>query len=142
MTTRPFAPRTLLVAALLLAPFAPASVRAEQPPLPCHANPRAILDMAIVGNRGDIRVFIDIFTDVSGLFVINNESGWYEGWMIHDLRVAPVNRTPRPDGHAQFGTLLPADAAALQATGGNRIPGEVFTTDGKPPRFPSANDHF
>ena len=27
----------------------------------------------------DPRAFIDIFTDISGLFVINNESGWYEG---------------------------------------------------------------
>jgi len=90
----------------------------------------------------NIRAFIDVFTDVSGLFVINNESGWYEGWMIHDLTVAPVNPTPRPDGHAQFGTLLPADAAAIEAMGGNKVPGDVFTTDGKPPRFPSANDHF
>src|SRR5262249_5651906 len=32
------------------------------------------------------KAFIDIFTDISGLFVINNESGWYEGWMIHDMR--------------------------------------------------------
>src|SRR6266436_3219872 len=31
------------------------------------------------------RAFIDVFTDISGLFVINNESGWCEGWMIHDL---------------------------------------------------------
>src|SRR5260370_41079189 len=30
------------------------------------------------------RAFIDVFTDISPLFVINNESGWYEGWMIHD----------------------------------------------------------
>src|SRR5467141_4426429 len=28
----------------------------------------------------DPRAFIDVFTDISGLFVINNESGWYEGW--------------------------------------------------------------
>jgi len=35
----------------------------------------------------DPRAFIDVFTDVSNLFVINNESGWYEGWMIHDLVV-------------------------------------------------------
>jgi hypothetical protein len=41
----------------------------------------------------DVRAFIDVFTDVSGLFVINNESGWYEGWMIHDLVVAPVNES-------------------------------------------------
>src|SRR5215813_3558148 len=33
------------------------------------------------------RAFIDVFTDIAGLFVINNESGWYEGWMIHDLIV-------------------------------------------------------
>src|SRR5246500_1681152 len=65
----------------------------------------------------DPRAFLDVFTDLSGLFVINNESGWYEGWMIHDLVVAPVNPDPRPDGHAQFGTLLPADAAVLQAMG-------------------------
>ncbi len=43
----------------------------------------------------DVRAFIDIFTDISGLFVINNESGWYEGWMIHDLIVPPVAK-PRP----------------------------------------------
>jgi len=91
----------------------------------------------------DVRAFIDIFTDVLGLFVINNESGWYEGWMIHDLRVAPVNDTPRPDGHAQFGTLLQADAAALMAMGtGNNVPGNIFTTDGNAPHFPSPTDHF
>src|SRR5881398_226101 len=191
----------------------PASRRthAEQPPPPCHPNPRAALDMETVANRGDIRklpaplkerlvqlagrphsvlpvqafaeadqpsqlfqyylldttgfepnvfttsipgvndavqlsvtgancglptigavrvvlepkpglptdpndpnAFIDVFTDISGLFVINNESGWYEGWMIHDLAVAPVNVTPRRDGHARFGAILPADAAILK----------------------------
>src|SRR5262249_22783016 len=54
-------------------------------------------------NADDPRAFIDIITDISGLFVINNESGWYEGWMIHDLRVAPV-AAPRADGTPQFGT--------------------------------------
>jgi hypothetical protein len=44
----------------------------------------------------NVRAFIDIFTDIAGLFVINNESGWYEGWMIHDLTVAPVSHTPAP----------------------------------------------
>src|SRR5216683_1921140 len=29
------------------------------------------------------RAFIDVFTDIDPMFVINNESGWYEGWMIH-----------------------------------------------------------
>jgi hypothetical protein len=91
----------------------------------------------------DVRAFIDIFTDISGLFVINNESGWYEGWMIHDLRVAGVNATARPDGHAQFATLLPADAAALKAMGsGNNVPGHIFTVDGEAVHFPSPADHF
>jgi hypothetical protein len=91
----------------------------------------------------DPNAFIDVFTDVSGLFVINNESGWYEGWMIHDLVVAPVNRAPRPDGHAQFGAILPADASALQAMGaGNNVPDKVFTVDGMPPHLPSPSDHF
>ena len=36
------------------------------------------------------RAFNDVFTDISPLFVINNESGWYEGWMIHDITVPAV----------------------------------------------------
>ena len=52
--------------------------------------------------------------------------------MIHDLTVATVNPTPRPDGHAQFGTLLPADAEALQDLGrGQNVPGATFTLDGQ-----------
>jgi hypothetical protein len=91
----------------------------------------------------DPRAFIDVFTDLSGLFVINNESGWYEGWMIHDLTVAPVNSKPRKDGHAQFGTILPADAAMLRRMGsGNNVPSNVFTVDGNPVSLPSASDHF
>jgi hypothetical protein len=91
----------------------------------------------------DPGAFIDIFTDVSGLFVINNESGWYEGWMIHDLTVAPVNPKRRADGHAQFGTILPKDAAALRKMGsGHDVPGAIFTVDGNAVRFPSAADHF
>src|SRR5262249_4104611 len=83
------------------------------------------------------------FTAISGLFVINNESGWYEGWMIHDLTVAPINNVPRNDGHAQFGTILKADADLLRAMGNhNNTPGNIFTTDGNPPRFPNASDHF
>lgn len=84
----------------------------------------------------DPRAFIDIFTDISGLFVINNESGWYEGWLTHDLRVPPVEE-PLADGRARFGTMTPADAAALAARGsGNNVPGNFFTLDGNPPRFP------
>jgi len=90
----------------------------------------------------DVEAFIDIFTDISGLFVINNESGWYEGWMIHDLRVAPV-AAPRPDGHAQFGTLTAADAAALKSMGtGHNVPGQFFTMDGRDVHFPRESDRF
>ena len=91
----------------------------------------------------DPRAFIDVFTDISGLFVINNESGWYEGWMIHDLTVPAVNPMPRRDGHAQFGTILPADAEELKEMGsGHNVPGAIFTTDGLPVHFPSASDEF
>ncbi|HEX9303950.1 MAG TPA: hypothetical protein VGA31_05810 [Thermoanaerobaculia bacterium] len=91
---------------------------------------------------GDVRAFIDMFTDISGLFVINNESGWYEGWMIHDVVVPTVAR-PRPDGHAQFGTITAADAAQLRAMGaGNNVPGNIFTVDGLAVHFPSDTDHF
>ncbi|HEX9347957.1 MAG TPA: hypothetical protein VF919_10315, partial [Gemmatimonadales bacterium] len=60
----------------------------------------------------DPNAFIDVFTDIDPLFVINNESGWYEGWMIHDLTV-PNIAPPRSDGTgaASFGTITAADAA-------------------------------
>jgi hypothetical protein len=90
----------------------------------------------------DPRAFIDVFTDISPLFVINNESGWYEGWMIHDLIVPPVG-PPRADGHAQFGQLTPADADMLKKMGiHNNVPGNVFTIDGRAPHLPSTSDHF
>src|SRR6266851_212216 len=90
----------------------------------------------------DPRAFIDIFTDIRGLFVINNESGWYEGWMTHDLRVADV-APPDAKGHAQFGKITPKDAARLAAMGsGNNVPGNFFTVDGNPPHFPNPSDHF
>lgn len=90
----------------------------------------------------DPGAFIDIFTDISGLFVINNESGWYEGWMIHDVVVPPV-ADPRSDGHAQFGKMTAADASALASQGSsNNVPGNLFTMDGNAPRFPSASDVF
>ena len=89
-----------------------------------------------------VRAFIDVFTDLSGLFVINNESGWYEGWMIHDLGVAPT-AAPRAEGGAQFGTITAADAAALKAMGGgHNVAGAVFTMDGREVHLPNARDHF
>jgi hypothetical protein len=90
----------------------------------------------------NVRAFIDIFTDISGLFVINNESGWYEGWMIHDL-VVPAVAPPRADGHAQFGTITAADAKALATMGSHHnVPGAVFTVDGNAVRLPSESDRF
>jgi len=90
----------------------------------------------------DVEAFIDMWTDISGLFVINNESGWYEGWMIHDLRVPDVAK-PHPDGSAQFGTITQDDANALASMGsGHNMPGEIFTTDGMGVHFPAASDHF
>jgi hypothetical protein len=88
------------------------------------------------------KAFIDVFTDILPLFVINNESGWYEGWMIHDLSVA-ARATPRADGRAQFGTITAADAAQLRQMGdSHNVPGAIFTMDGKAVHFPSKQDHF
>jgi hypothetical protein len=90
----------------------------------------------------DPRAFNDVFTDISPLFVINNESGWYEGWMIHDITVPSV-APPRPDGHAPFGTITARDADILKRMGsGNNVPDHLFTLDGQAPHFPSASDHF
>jgi hypothetical protein len=90
----------------------------------------------------DPRAFNDVFTDISPLFVINNESGWYEGWMIHDITVPNV-ATPRKDGGAQFGTITQRDVDILKRMGtGNNVPGNIFTVDGRAPHFPSASDHF
>ena len=92
----------------------------------------------------DPNAFIDVFTDIDPLFVINNESGWYEGWMIHDLTV-PNIAPPRSagTGAATFGTITAADAAALKVMGtGNNVPGNIFTMDGQAVRFPRASDHF
>jgi len=89
----------------------------------------------------DVEAFIDVFTDISGLFVINNESGWYEGWMIHDLRVAPV-AMPKY-GRPAFGSITADDAAALKAMGtGHNVPGQLFTMDGRDVHFPMAGDQF
>lgn len=93
----------------------------------------------------DPRAFLDMFTDISGLFVINNESGWYEGWMIRDITIPDV-APPRSDGseQAQYEKITQedADALALMGTGNNATQGNFFTVDGNAPRFPSVNDVF
>jgi hypothetical protein len=114
--------------------------------LPTIGSVRLVLEPKpdLPTNPSDPRAFIDVFTDIEGLFVINNESGWYEGWMIHDLTVADV-AAPRTDDpeHAQFGKLLQADADQLVLMGsGHNKKGQFFTTDGNDVRFPSESDHF
>src|SRR5882762_519329 len=90
----------------------------------------------------DPRAFNDVFTDISPLFVINNESGWYEGWMIHDLTV-PATALPRRDGHAQFGMITAQDAELLKRMGDHHnVAGAIFTADGRAVHFPSRSDHF
>jgi hypothetical protein len=112
--------------------------------LPTLASVRLVVEPkpGLPTDPNDPGAFIDIFTDVSGLFVINNESGWYEGWMIHDLEVPSV-AAPRADGHAQFGTITAGDATKVALLGGHHnVPGQIFTADGNAVRFPSAGDHF
>jgi hypothetical protein len=90
----------------------------------------------------DVRAFIDVFSDLSNLFVINNESGWYEGWMIHDV-IVPAIAYAFPGGRAKFGTITPADAVALRAMGANNnVSGNIFTVDGNAPHFPSPSDRW
>ena len=112
--------------------------------LPTIGSVRQVLEPKpdLPTDPNDVRAFIDVFTDLGGLFVINNESGWYEGWMVWDMRVSPV-APPRADGHAAFGKILQADADAIAAIGkGHNVAGQLFTTDGGDPHAPSANDHF
>jgi hypothetical protein len=112
--------------------------------LPTIATVREVLEPkpGLPTDPNDVRAFIDVFTDISGLFVINNESGWYEGWMIHDLTVPDVAPT-RADGHAQFGKLTADDATGLHAMGsGNNVANATFTMDGLAVHLPRSNDHF
>jgi hypothetical protein len=90
----------------------------------------------------DIRAFIDVFTDIRGLFVINNEAGWYEGWMIHDM-IVPNCQPLDSKGHVPVGAITSDDAKLLAAMGhGNNVPGHVFTIDGEAPHLPSPSDVF
>jgi hypothetical protein len=122
----------------------PTAANAANHQLPTIGGVRVVLEPkpGLPTDPNDAGAFIDIFTDISGLFVINNESGWYEGWMIHDLLV-PATSTLRADGHPTFGTITAADATALSNMGdGNNVAPHVFTIDGAAPHLPSAGDHF
>jgi len=122
----------------------PTAANAANHQLPTIGAVRVVLEPkpGLPTDPTDPEAFIDIFTDLSGLFVINNESGWYEGWMIHDMRV-PAIAPPRMNGHARFGNITSADAAAIAAMGTHHnVQGKLFTVDGNDVRFPSAQDHF
>jgi hypothetical protein len=123
----------------------PTAANAANGGLPTLGSVRVTLEpkAGLPTDPSDPGAFIDIFMDFSGLFVINNESGWYEGWMISDVRVPRV-APPRADGTAQFGTITQADydAIASLGTGNNRVVGNFFTFDGNAPRFGGINDFF
>ncbi|MDP2345318.1 MAG: hypothetical protein Q8O67_30520 [Deltaproteobacteria bacterium] len=72
---------------------------------------------------------VELFTDVCGVAVINNESGWYEGWLISDVLIPEV-RDADDAGRAPFGFMTQADADALLASGPDRLAGTVLTDDG------------
>src|SRR5207249_11595248 len=76
----------------------PTAANAANHQLPTIGAVRVVLEPkpGLPTDPEDVGAFIDIFTDISGLFVINNESGWYEGWMIHDL-VVPQGAYSRSD---------------------------------------------
>jgi hypothetical protein len=84
--------------ALQRRPTRVAAFRRESPACPSARQPGLPTDPNDPGS------FIDIFTDIDPLFVINNEPGWYEGWMIHDV-VVPDVAPLRGDGTPQFGKI-------------------------------------
>jgi hypothetical protein len=65
--------------------------------LPTVGAVRVVLEpkLGLPTDPNNPRAFNDVFTDISPLFVINNESGWYEGWMIHDITVPTVAKPRR-----------------------------------------------
>ena len=92
----------------------------------------------------DPAAFIDMFTDISGLFVINNEAGWYEGWLIRDLTVPATIAELDSKGINPWGTMTQADYDALRARSQDSVntPGSIFTGDGEAVRFPAVTDNF
>jgi hypothetical protein len=122
----------------------PTAANAANGQIPTRGTVRVVLEPkpGAPTDPNEADAFIDVFTDISGLFVINNESGWYEGWMIHDL-VVPTVANPRNDGHAAFGKLTAEDAMAVAAMGDHHnVAGKIFTMDGKEIRWPNAQDRY
>lgn len=123
----------------------PTAANAANHQLPTIGSVRVVVEPkpGFPTDPNDPRALIDMFTDVSGLFVINNESGWYEGWTIRDIKVPGV-LPPRASGRAQYGAMTAADQAANAArgAGNNAITGNFVTTDGNQFRPFSPKDVF
>ena len=123
----------------------PTAANAANAQLPTIGSVRVVVEPkpGFPTDPNDPRAVIDMFTDVSGLFVINNESGWYEGWVIRDIKVPGV-LPPRSNGRAQYGSVTAADQAANAAkgTGNNAVQGNFATVDGLEFRPISPNDVF
>ncbi len=123
----------------------PTAANAANGQLPTIGSVRVVVEPkpGFPTNPNNPRAQIDMFTDVSGLFVINNESGWYEGWVIRDIKVPGV-LPPRENGRAQYGSMTAADqtANARRGTGNNAITGNFATNDGNDFRDFSPNDVF
>jgi hypothetical protein len=66
------------------------------------------------------------------LFVINNESGWYEGWMIHDLRSRGWRRRA-PTATRSSGRSSRRTPSGWRRWLGPQPGRQVFTTDGEAP---------
>lgn len=123
----------------------PTAANAANAQLPTIGSVRVVVEPkpGFPTDPNDPRAVIDMFTDVSGLFVINNESGWYEGWVIRDIKVPGV-LPPRANGRAQYGSVTAADqeANAAKGTGNNAVQGNFATVDGLDFRPISPHDVF
>jgi hypothetical protein len=73
--------------------------------------------------------------------VINNESGWYEGWMIHDLTSARRGAASRRASTIRTMTYADAVAIAAGATITTSLENSSRATAKMTP-FPRMSDHF
>ncbi len=95
----------------------------------------------VTSDPNDPRSHIGVYLDVAGLRNAKSEAGWYEMTLMYTTKIPPT-APARPNGHAQYGTITPEDAAILaaQGTGYNAVAGHVFTKGGVDPRYPGPND--
>src|SRR3989441_9913012 len=111
--------RALLLAMLGLASLHARVGHAEQPPPPCHPNPRAASDMEAVANRGDIRGLPaplkdrlgrlpgrpHSFLPIQAFAEADKPSQLFQYYLMETTRVEPKGFTPRPPGRNDGGEL-------------------------------------